>query len=278
MARSDRDSMRIGIVTTGSPRAAIMAGPLLAQHRERIAGIFVERRYHKGHETPVSLFRGFARTAGLRAALMFAGEFGACAAALQLKPGRVHHALSRADEVFGVPVEEIAHANDAAFIRRYDALSPDLTILLDAGSILGDRILAVPRDGTINLHTGLLPRYKGINTAFHALLEGAPEMGCTVHEVVREIDAGRILGQCAFPVDRTRTLVWHRMRSVLDGAQLLAEVVEQLARDGWPAARPPPPSTARAYSWPKKHEVDRFRRSGGRLISARDLVAIWRDV
>jgi methionyl-tRNA formyltransferase len=270
--------MRIGVITTGSPRAAIMAGPLLAQHRELIAGIFIERRYHKGHDTPGSLFRGFTRTAGLRAALMFAGEFATCAAAMHLKPGRAHHALTRAGAQLGVPVETIAHANDPDFIRRYQALSPDLTILLDAGSILGDRILAAPRLGTINLHTGLLPRYKGINTAFHALLEGAAEVGCTVHEVVRDIDAGRILGQCSVPVDRDQTLVWHRMRSVLDGAALLAQVVGQLARDGWSAASPAPTSNARPYTWPKKQDVERFRRSGGRLIRPRDLVAIWRDL
>jgi folate-dependent phosphoribosylglycinamide formyltransferase PurN len=276
MARSDRHAMKIGILTTGSPRAAIMAGALLAQHRDRIAGIFIERRYHKGHDTPGSLFRGFVRTAGIRAALTFAGEFATCAATLRLKPARAHHALTRAGERLGIPVEGIAHANHPDFIARYQALSPDLTILLDAGSILGERVLAVPRLGTINLHTGLLPRYKGINTAFHSLLEGADEVGCTVHEVVREIDAGRILGQCSFPVDRRQTLVWHRMRSVLDGAALLAQVVAQLARDGWPAATAPAHDGAPPYSWPKKHEVDRFRRSGGQLIRPRDLVGIWR--
>jgi methionyl-tRNA formyltransferase len=276
MARSDRDAMKIGILTTGSPRAAIMAGPLLAQHRDLVAGIFIERRYHKGHDTPGRLFRGFMRTAGLRAALMFAGEFATCAATLHLKPGRAHHALTHAGERFGIPVESIAHANHPDFIAGYQALSPDLTILLDAGSILGDRILALPRLGTINLHTGLLPRYKGINTAFHSLLEGAAEVGCTVHEVVREIDAGQVLGQCSFTVDRGQTLVWHRMRSVLDGAALLAQVVGQIARDGWPAATASAPDGVAPYSWPKKHEVDRFRRSGGQLISSRDLVGIWR--
>ena len=33
--------MKIGIITSGSPRAAVMAGPLIAQHRELIAGIFI---------------------------------------------------------------------------------------------------------------------------------------------------------------------------------------------------------------------------------------------
>ena len=272
--------MKIGVITTGSPRAAIMAGALFAEHRELIAGIFIERRYVRGHRTPGQLFRGFTRTAGLRAALTFTSEFVTCAAALHLKPGRAHHALSRASERFGIPVESVAHANHSDFIRRYRALSPDLTILLDAGSILGDGILAVPHRGTINLHTGLLPRYKGMNTAFHSLLEGAAEVGCTVHEVVREIDAGRILGQCSFAVDRDQSLVWHRMRSALDGAALLARVVGQISNEGWPdpGSAPAPTSDAAPYTWPKKSEVERFRRSGGQLVRLGDLVQIWRDL
>jgi methionyl-tRNA formyltransferase len=272
--------MKIGIITTGSPRAAVMAGPLIARHRELIAGIFIERRYVRGCQTPGQLFRAFVRCAGLRAALVYASEFATCAAALHAKPGRSHHALSTVARKLGIPVESIAHANHADFIREYGALSPDLTILLDAGSILNKRILAVPRMGTINLHTGLLPRYKGMNTAFHSLLEGAVDIGCTVHEVIPEIDAGRILGQCKFAVDPDESLVWHRMRSSLEGAALLAQVVERISEEGWPDFAPMPEATCDAapYSWPKKGEVERFRQSGRHLVRLRDLVQIWRQL
>lgn len=47
----------------------------------------------------------------------------------------------------------------------------------------------------LNIHPSLLPKYRGLNTHARALAAGDAEHGCTVHEVVAELDAGPILGQ-----------------------------------------------------------------------------------
>ncbi|MEM7733112.1 MAG: phosphoribosylglycinamide formyltransferase [Pseudomonadota bacterium] len=52
----------------------------------------------------------------------------------------------------------------------------------------------------LNIHPSLLPKYVGLNTHARALEAGDREAGCTVHEVIPELDAGPILGQARVPV------------------------------------------------------------------------------
>lgn len=52
----------------------------------------------------------------------------------------------------------------------------------------------------VNIHPSLLPKYPGAKTHERALAAGESEHGCTVHLVVEEVDAGRILGQARMPI------------------------------------------------------------------------------
>ena len=52
----------------------------------------------------------------------------------------------------------------------------------------------------LNVHPSLLPRHPGLDTHARALAAGDAWHGCTVHEVVAEVDAGPILGQASVPV------------------------------------------------------------------------------
>lgn len=52
----------------------------------------------------------------------------------------------------------------------------------------------------LNIHPSLLPKYPGLNTHARALEAGDSEAGCTVHEVIADLDAGPILGQRRVPI------------------------------------------------------------------------------
>lgn len=54
----------------------------------------------------------------------------------------------------------------------------------------------------LNIHPSLLPLFKGLHTHARALEAGMALHGCTVHEVVPELDSGPILGQAVVPVRR----------------------------------------------------------------------------
>ncbi len=52
----------------------------------------------------------------------------------------------------------------------------------------------------LNIHPSLLPAFRGLDTHARALATRVAVHGCTVHEVVEELDAGPILGQAALAV------------------------------------------------------------------------------
>lgn len=56
------------------------------------------------------------------------------------------------------------------------------------------------KERLVNIHPSLLPKFPGTKTHERALAAGESEHGCTVHLVVEEVDAGRILGQARMPI------------------------------------------------------------------------------
>ena len=79
------------------------------------------------------------------------------------------------------------HADDALQATR--SFAPDLGLSL-AAPILRRSLFAVPRLGTVNLHKGKVPDYRGMPPAFWELWNDAHSVGCTVHWVDDKLDTG----------------------------------------------------------------------------------------
>ena len=70
------------------------------------------------------------------------------------------------------------------------ALTPDLSLVMAYGHILRDAFIVTPRLGTLNLHTSLLPQYRGASPIQTAIASGERQTGVTLMQIVRELDAG----------------------------------------------------------------------------------------
>ncbi len=68
----------------------------------------------------------------------------------------------------------------------------DVALVMAYGHILRDDFIATPRLGTLNLHTSLLPRYRGASPIQTAIANGDRETGVTLMRIVRKLDAGPI--------------------------------------------------------------------------------------
>ncbi len=94
-------------------------------------------------------------------------------------------------------------------VARVAALGTEVALVMAYGQLLKDDFLAAPRLGVFNLHTSLLPRYRGASPATAAIASGDAETGVTFMRVVRKLDAGAIVDVARIPIgaqDTTGTI------------------------------------------------------------------------
>src|ERR1051325_10964057 len=87
---------------------------------------------------------------------------------LKLQPSPVKEIVLREN----LPVFQPQRAREENFIHQLSELQPDLIAVAAYGQILPKAILDLPRFGCLNVHTSLLPKYRGAAPIQHAILNG----------------------------------------------------------------------------------------------------------
>jgi methionyl-tRNA formyltransferase len=84
---------------------------------------------------------------------------------------------------------------------------PDVSLVMAYGHMLRDRFIDTPRLGTLNLHTSVLPRYRGASPIQTAIAEGERETGVSLMRIVRQLDAGPVADVERVEIGRADTAV-----------------------------------------------------------------------
>lgn len=132
-------------------------------------------------------------------------------------------------EAHGLPVLQPERLKDTGFVAALEALEPDIGVVAAYGKLLPDNLLELPRHGMINVHASLLPKYRGAAPIHRAIMAGELETGITIIQLVKEMDAGPMLKSASSPIatDDTSETLAHRLASL--GADLLLNVVDEIA-------------------------------------------------
>jgi phosphoribosylglycinamide formyltransferase-1 len=77
---------------------------------------------------------------------------------------------------------------------------PDLVVCAGFMRVLSADSVQLAGGRMINIHPSLLPKYPGLKTHERALAAGDREHGCSVHQVIPEVDAGQVIAQARVPV------------------------------------------------------------------------------
>src|SRR5271168_5246745 len=128
-------------------------------------------------------------------------------------------------EKLKLPVLQPLKARDEKFISGLRELQPDLIVVVAYGQILPQSILDLPKFGCVNVHTSLLPKYRGASPIQSAILNGETETGVTIMKMDAGLDTGEIISQARTPIlpeDNSQTL--HDRLAQL-GAELLVETI-----------------------------------------------------
>lgn len=150
------------------------------------------------------------------------------------KPAGRHQAtlqpppVKEAAQAHGIPVFQPVKLRDGSALETIRALDPELIVVAAYGRILPDDILAYPAKGCINVHSSLLPKYRGAAPINWAILNGETETGVTIMHMAHDLDAGDIIAQRATPIGPGETAEELFVRLAELGAELLTEVLPQI--------------------------------------------------
>ena len=93
----------------------------------------------------------------------------------------------------GIPVYQPQSCREEATLEGLRTLTPDVILVAAYGKLLPQALLDIPRVAIINVHSSLLPKYRGAAPINWAVLNGDRETGVTVQYMAAELDAGDIL-------------------------------------------------------------------------------------
>ena len=176
------------------------------------------------------------------------------------------------ERVHRIPVRTLGSARTPEALDALRAAGADLFVSIRFGHILREEAIGIPPRGVLNLHSGLLPQYRGVIATFRALLNGDDEIGCTLHWIDSpSIDAGAIVEMPRVPVDRTRSLLWHILALYPPGMEAMARAVLALEAGRDVPVVPQAPGPGAYYSFPADDDVARFIAAGWRLFDRDDV-------
>ncbi len=154
-------------------------------------------------------------------------------------------------EIRPTPVRAAAEAAGLVHVQAGDVNALDVGALGGAelgvvaafGQKIGPALLgALPR-GAVNIHGSLLPKYRGAAPYQRAIMSGDDVTGVTVFQLDDRWDAGPVWAQRATPIGEAETADELHDRLAVLGAELIVEVLEQIAAGGRPQPQDPGAST-----------------------------------
>ncbi len=141
--------------------------------------------------------------------------------------------VKEAARVAGVPIMQPEKVRSAEFLDQFQACEPDLAVVAAYGQIFSRSLLDIPRLGFINVHSSLLPAYRGAAPINRAIINGECETGVTIMQVDLEMDSGPIIVQQTEPIAPDDTAAALHDRLAVLGGGLLGKALDQLAGPGW---------------------------------------------
>jgi len=130
--------------------------------------------------------------------------------------------------VRGIEVLKPQRADDPDFLAHLASLDIDCFPVVAYGALLKDRALALGTYGWVNLHFSVLPAWRGAAPVQRSIMAGDEVTGATVFSIVRELDAGPVLGQITERIRHDDTAGTLLTRLAQEGSRLLVDVLDHV--------------------------------------------------
>jgi len=122
--------------------------------------------------------------------------------------------------------------NEPSFVERLSKAGADLFVVIAYGKILPQKILSIPKIYAINVHSSLLPQYRGAAPINWAIINGEINSGISIIKMSPKMDAGDIVGQKEIAIEDSDTSLTLREKMKKIGPVFLAETINAIVAHG----------------------------------------------
>lgn len=113
-------------------------------------------------------------------------------------------------------------------------LNPDLIVVVAYGKILPKEVIDIPKYGVINVHSSLLPKFRGAAPINAAIINGEKETGVSIMYIAEELDAGDVILTVKTEISDEDTFLTLHDRLKELGAKGLLEAVKLIEQEKAP--------------------------------------------
>lgn len=121
---------------------------------------------------------------------------------------------------------------NSTFVRQtLSKVQADVGFVFGA-PLLREEVFSIPKYGCVNIHTGLVSHYRGVDSAIWALYDNRPDLvGATLHYINKSIDTGQIVSMSPVQILDTDSLDTVFYRSCEVGFNLLSDAFSDIMLD-----------------------------------------------
>lgn len=175
----------------------------------------------------------------------------------------------------GMTVDDIKQINSTEGTAIIAATKADLIVSIRFGQILQAPVIALPSFGVLNLHSGILPEFRGVMACFWAMLQQCNEIGTTLHYIDdAKIDKGAILSIQKQPVDYQKSYLSNLLSIYSPGIDSLVNAIQNIEAGRQITPLPQEESVGAYYTFPAENDLQAFANMGYRLYDYDDIVEI----
>ena len=169
------------------------------------------------------------------------------------------------------PIKKCGNVNSIAFINDMKAFNPDVFISIRFGRIFKDDIIQIPKHGLINLHSAILPYFRGILGTLHAIKENNSTMGCTLHTIPNSgIDTGEIIEIAKLDVNFSKSLFWNIIQLYPLGVEMITKTLKKIELDHCLKTQEQNLEEGKYFSLPTANDFEHVKNLGMEIITLKD--------
>ena len=177
------------------------------------------------------------------------------------------YTLGQLAKKYKVPILKTKEIKDKDVIEFIRKKKPDLIISAYFDHVINREIIDIPKFGVINIHTALLPEYKGPFPSLWPMIYGENHGGVTIHYVNEKLDEGDIIVRKKLNIQPKESILSMDCRFMNIGIKLLYEVIDEIGKGEIHSLKQ---TGGHYYSYPTKEDLIKLKRREIKLYTFKD--------